>query len=86
MSKAILIIDMPESCTECPLFGDHYSDMLCKGLNKRGINYPYPKDFRQDWCPLKEFPKKLVGNDSIYYQWGDYEDGWNHCIDCLIDT
>ena len=52
--EAILIIDMPDSCSECPLFRDIYSDMCCSGLNKRTIDYPYPKDFRQDWCPLKE--------------------------------
>ena len=84
MSKAILVIDMPESCDKCPLFHGFYTDMTC-GANNYGINYPYPNDSRQDWCPLKQLPEKLEGNDSIYYQWGDYEDGWNHCIDCLID-
>ena len=53
MSKAILVIDMPESCDKCPLFNDVYNDMCCLGLNNRTIDYPYPKDFRQDWCPLK---------------------------------
>ena len=53
MSKAILVIDMPESCAGCSLFHDYYRDMSCGGLNNRGIDYPYPKDFRQDWCPLK---------------------------------
>ena len=84
MSKAILVIDMPESCDKCPLFHGFYTDMTC-GANNYGINYPYPKDFRQNWCPLKSIPEKMKGHDSIYYQWGDYEDGWNHCIDCLID-
>lgn len=53
MKKAVLIIDMPDSCSKCPLFSDFYTDMCCRGLNNRGIDYPYPKDFRQDWCPLK---------------------------------
>ena len=52
MNKAILIIDMPESCDKCPLFHSFYTDMTC-GANNYGINYPYPKDFKQDWCPLK---------------------------------
>lgn len=38
-----------------------------------------------DKCPLKQLPEKMECNDSIYYQWGEYEDGWNHCIDYLID-
>ena len=82
MDKAILVIDMPDSCDNCPLFHGFYTDITC-GANHYGINYPYPKDFRQDWCPLKPMPKKMKGHDSIYYQWGDYEDGWNHCIDCV---
>lgn len=48
MDKAILVIDMPDSCSECPLFGDYYVDMYCRGTNNRTIDYPYPKDFRQD--------------------------------------
>lgn len=82
MDKAILVIDMPDSCDNCPLFHGFYTDMTCVA-NHYGINYPYPKDFRQDWCPLKPMPKKMKGHDSIYYQWGDYEDGWNQCIDCV---
>lgn len=61
MSKSVLVIDTPKSCAECPLFFDHYSDMNCRGTkNYRTINYPYPKDFRQDWCPLKECPTPYV--------------------------
>lgn len=81
MSKAILIFDMPNSCEECSLFCGHYSDMYCKGLNNRSINYPYPKDFRQDWCPLKEIPKR-DDNDGLYqleYTQG-YMSGWNACL------
>ena len=43
---------MPESCNKCPLFHSFYTDMTC-GANNWGIDYPYPKDFRQNWCPLK---------------------------------
>ena len=56
MSKSILVIDTPSSCSKCPLFGDYYSDMCCKGLNNRGINYPYPENFVQDWCPPSLLP------------------------------
>lgn len=81
MSKAILVMDMPDSCDKCPLFHDHYSDMCCGGLNKRGINYPYPKDFRQEWCPLKKLPDK----EDPTYENDEYDDGyafgWNQCIE-----
>lgn len=71
MKKAVLIIDMPDSCSKCPLFNDVYSDMCCRGLNNRGIDYPYPEDFRQDWCPLKiarvvnTEPNPLIVDDLV---------------------
>lgn len=83
MNKAILVIDMPNSCDKCPLFGNHYSDLCCKALNNRGINYPYPKDFKQDWCPLREIPdKKTVGFSGIDHY--AYCDGWNDCIEEIL--
>lgn len=85
MSKAILVVEMPNSCSECPLFCAHYSDMHCKGLNNRGINYPYPDNFRQEWCPLREFPKR-DDNDGLYqleYTQG-YMSGWNACLDEIL--
>jgi hypothetical protein len=99
MDKAILIIDMPESCSKCPLFGGFYTDMCCKGMNNRGINYPYPEDFRQDWCPLKPAPEKIDVPDfddtvkaesenafevGMYmYDRGHYR-GYNLCIDKIL--
>lgn len=76
MDKAILVIDMPESCSKCPLFGDFYSDMCCKGMNNRGINYPYPEDFRQDWCPLKPAPEE----QEIWHDDDDWVMGYNNCV------
>ena len=78
MRKSILILDTPESCDECPLFGNHYSDLCCKALNNRGINYPYPKDFRQSWCPLRSVPQE----QEIWYEdeRSDWERGYNNCV------
>lgn len=60
MGKAVLVIDMPNSCSECPLFRDTYNDMPCSVLNYRySIDYPYPKDFRQVWCPLKSLSENV---------------------------
>lgn len=80
MDKAILVIDMPESCEKCPLFHGFYTDMTC-GANNYSINYPYPKDFRQYWRPLKPVPRMrftYIGHDSESI--ADYNDGWNNCI------
>ena len=81
--KAILVLEMPSSCDKCPLFGSHYSDMTCRG-NGRGINYPYPKELRQDWCPLKPKPEKIrkqIGETE--WQQG-FTDGWNSFIDEIL--
>lgn len=84
MSKAVLVMDMPSSCDECPLFGSHYSDMTCKA-NGRSINYPYPKDERQDFCPLRDLPEKITlwKGKSTNYQQG-HRDFYNACIDELL--
>ena len=86
MNKAILVIDIPESCDKCPLFHGFYTDMTC-GANNYGINYPYPKDFRQDWCPLKPVPEKYEIDRSKcsdkFYEF-EFESGWNQCIDEIL--
>ena len=80
MSKAILVLEKPNSCSECPLFCGHYSDMYCKGLNNRGINYLYPDKFVQDWCPLREVPNRKEHDiDNNRSQTG-YVWGWNDCL------
>lgn len=78
--KAVLVIDMPDSCNECPLAVEtmHCYDACCITGSKIISSYgKFP------WCPLKPLPEKMEGEDSIKFQWGDYEDGWNHCIDMI---
>lgn len=86
MNKAILIIDMPDSCDSCPLFGNHYSDLCCKALNNRSIDYPYPKDFKQKWCPLNEVPNKKTSSQLTQDELEErYEQGYNDCIDDILE-
>lgn len=86
MNKAILIIDMPSCCGECPIHASYTDSAFsireywCAAVGE-DVN---PKT-KPDWCPLKELPERMEGYDSIKWQWGEYEDGWNHCIDCLVD-
>ena len=81
MNKAILVIDMPESCDKCPLFHGFYTDMTC-GANHWGINYPYPKNFRQNWCPLKPAPEE----QDIWYddEGSNWERGYNSCLQEIL--
>jgi hypothetical protein len=81
--KTILVMDLPESCSKCPFFGDNYADMCCKAMSNRTIDYPYPKDFRHEWCPLKALPQK----DEVGYrhEWSNgYKAGWNECLDAIL--
>lgn len=81
MSKAVLVMDMPESCHECPLFSGVYTDMTCRA-NGNGIDYPYPDKNRPDWCPLKPMPEKS-DVDGLPFRDG-YKLGWNACIDKIL--
>lgn len=96
--KAILILDMPKSCYECPLMSE---DMYCKGF----IPYTYEnvlitkmcvEDYvligtRHSHCPLKPMPQKEHNNGGYrvidgtkWFYDSEHDDGWNDCIDKLV--
>ena len=86
MSKAILVIDMPEFCSLCMFCKRSKSDFY--GFEEKRcyftqhiIHYDTKPENRK--CPLKSMPEKSLTGKSDYYQWGDWEDGWNACIDSL---
>jgi hypothetical protein len=82
MSKSILVMDTPKSCHDCCLFWSGYSDMCCQAMDNRTINYPYPREFRQDWCPLKQLPE--VDEREHLLEWSrGYQAGWNDCINAI---
>lgn len=78
MPKGIFVMELPDSCDKCPLFCNYYSDMCCKGLNNKTINYPYPKDFRQEWCPLRELPERMKYHEGVF---NGQVKGWNLCLE-----
>ena len=80
MNKAILVMDMPDDCFECNFCVELAAHDRCVAAGKSIFTIKKP-----DWCPLKELPEKMEGYNSIKWQWGEYEDGWNHCIDYLVD-
>lgn len=86
MSKAVLVMDMPSSCLECPI-GQNESIPL-----ETCIRCPFGKcaidaevETRPDWCPLRELPEKITSwkGKSTNYQQG-HRDGYNACIDELL--
>lgn len=83
MDKAILVIDMPSCCDECFALDDYGDYPVCRiTQEQRGYNFR-TREQKMSKCPFRPLPKKMEGSDSIYYQWGEYEDGWNNCIDCI---
>lgn len=85
MNKAILVIDMPESCNECRIrFDDEYSNWCPYHNPEPNGVYQYVKDgTKPDWCPLKIAPKMQTG-----YNYTDEEDAWikgyNNCVREII--
>ena len=83
MSKAILILDkMPSSCFNCPVLMADFG--ICRSKNSKLIKFE--EAYRKpDWCPLKEVPEKytdLVPTRDLHS--GEYEYGWNACIDEIL--
>lgn len=78
MSKAILVMDMPNKCNRCLLFDDEYD--LCVPTGKDVSGETKPK-----CCPLREVPKKrrTKGKESENDQLC-INAGWNACIDEIL--
>ena len=82
MSKAILVIDMPESCEKCPCFQGY--DILNAYCGKVEKIIPFEEEngfAKPDWCPLKELPEKEFNNLYLDEYSDGYDDGWNACLD-----
>ena len=89
MEKCILVMDMPSSCSECPI-GKNESIPL-----ETCIQCPLGKcvvdaetETIPDWCPLKPMPSKrvLVGDVSDIQKMGRelFYIGYNACIDEIL--
>lgn len=85
MAKAILVMDMPESCADCQLSDDDSSGSYCMPAD----DYYDGSDSSEDkasFCPLRGLPehKHTIGAES--------EDnvlllnaGYNACLDDILE-
>lgn len=83
MNKAILVIDMPNSCSECPCI----SLGFCNAVEKNGICKSVGNIYdKPNWCPLCEVPKRkgLFRQLPMYDTDIHYEQGYNACIDEIM--
>ena len=94
MAKAILVMDMPETCKDCSCKYPSYKDDALYDCAITGKTIPinggrYGE--KPDWCPLRELPEK---KDTIIYEnddWGTVDlktkdEGWNACLDKILEA
>lgn len=86
MDKAVLVMDMPESCSKCQFIYEFQGikkcqlmDVLNGGTSRLSQNSFMKK--RCEKCPLRELPEK-EHNDNEYDEYSDgWDAGWNACLD-----
>ena len=80
MSKAVLVLDMPEGCNCCKLSDCTGYAPFCRIKME---SYLGRMDKKPDWCPLRTVPER----DKKQYSTGasnSYRNGWNACIDAIL--
>ena len=73
--KAILVIEMPSACKECPLRVSIDESICVKTL--QDITDKEYFEERPDWCPLKPMPEKRVVQST------DVDDFLEGCINIV---
>lgn len=86
--KAILVIDMPENCMECPLrYKDGDTDDWFRFRCFKSEDQ-IPKEGRLWNCELKPIPQKKILDEELFML-GNFRliqarfTGWNDCIDTI---
>ena len=77
MSKAVLVMDMPEKCSWCPLgrlFGTAGATecRATERVNRDCESVP-------DWCPIRPIPEKVTEDGLECFGELKYMQGWNDC-------
>lgn len=84
MAKAVLIMDMPESCFGCNLCHIDYEEERATCQAYETVKEVNSGTFKKpDWCPLRELPekKKLTYTDLDA---DNKASGWNYCLDEIL--
>lgn len=88
MSKAVLVMDMPECCADCPCSfferDNPILNLICGVTQEDAYNVGKP-----DWCPLRKLPEK---KETTYPQacytnsyWTDeMKAGFNICLNEMV--
>ena len=87
MSKAVLIMDMPECCADCQLADDDPSGLYCVLADDYYDGSDSSED-RASFCPLRELPEKKEEPQPEKYEFGSlgraFVAGFNACLDEIL--
>lgn len=92
MSKAVLVMDMPESCDMCdfvddeqpPRYGEKTLYCGVQGIGEDVTDYIA---CRPEFCPLRKLPEKMKVCGKYPQPDGitpSYKVGWNACLDEIL--
>ena len=84
MKKAVLLMDVPETCLDCNLCVLDTDGSISCSYNKREIcSNVGENNSRPEWCPLRPLPDRKEITET--YKWEDrlpsFKCGWNWCLD-----
>lgn len=87
MSKAVLVMDMPECCADCACSYFERDrkelNLICGATGGEDAN----NVGKPDWCPLRELPEEKKELPVEEYQFGSigkaFVSGWNACLDAI---
>ena len=81
MSKAILVMDMPDCCDKCFALDDNGDYPICRiTQEQRGYTFN-TRTRKMDKCPLKELPEKMKYCNGTY---NGQVKGWNLCLEEIL--
>ena len=89
MRKAVLVVDMPDSCYNCNFHNYHYCYAVqCSNEDNDCIERYWrdevPGKLKPDWCPIKKLPEEQI-NDYCYDMWErGWNTGWNECLKEIV--
>lgn len=82
MSKAVLVLDMPEGCNDCVLNNCHFCDVTNENIES--YMYDIMEVDKPDWCPLKELPHKRYHSAYGVPIEMSEDKIWNECISKIL--
>lgn len=85
MSKAVLVMNMPECCADCPCSfferDNPILNLICGVTQEDAYNVGKP-----DWCPLRELPEKIpeLKSGCEEVSTSIHRVGWNACLNEIM--